>query len=187
MFAYKRNGVEPPKKIRQRGASVTFGLLPLTIGNSFAKTQSFSFRCRCAGANLREMRSIAPPQQQANVQCRRLSVARKSITRSIGAAAVISASRVGLPRAGNRTLHSLIALPVKTGFLGGKRYERERVLCVRSRIRVFSLSAFLHPFCAHKKDVALGAKPPAERPQDAPLRFAGVTANLKKRLFTKTS
>ena len=90
LFAYKRNGVEPPKKIRQRGASVTFGLLPLTIGNSFVKTLPFSFRCRCAGASLQEMRSLAPMQQQVNLQCRRHSMARQAITSSIGAAAINS-------------------------------------------------------------------------------------------------
>ena len=40
------------------------------------------------------------------------------------------------------------------GFLGGKRYERERVLCVRSRIRVFSLSVLFFPFRTSEKELA---------------------------------
>ena len=47
------------------------------------------------------------------------------------------------------------------GFLGGKRYERECALGIRSRIRVFSLSAFLPSFWASKKKVARGRNPVA--------------------------
>ena len=90
LIAYKRNGVEPPKKIRQRGASKTFGLLLLTIENSFVKTPPFYFRCRCAGANLRYRRSLAPPHPQTNQQRRRFSLARQTLTSSIRAAAIIS-------------------------------------------------------------------------------------------------
>ena len=90
LIAYKRNGVEPPKKIRQRGASKTFGFQPLTAGNSFGKTLSFSFRCRCAGADLRGMCSVERPYPQANQQDRRQPTARKSVTTAIGAAAINS-------------------------------------------------------------------------------------------------
>ena len=50
------------------------------------------------------------------------------------------------------------------GFLGGKRYERERALCVRRRIRVFSLSVLLVPFRTSEKELALEAKPQAAGP-----------------------
>ena len=87
LIAYKRNGVEPPKKIRQRGASKSFGFQPLTEEHSFVKTPSSSFRCRCAGADLRYWCSLALAQQQAKYLSRSLPTARKSITNFIGAAA----------------------------------------------------------------------------------------------------
>ena len=77
----------PPKKIRQRGASITSGFTPLTAGNSFVKTQSFYFRWRCAGADLRYWCSLALAQQQAKYLSRSLPTARESITSFIGAAA----------------------------------------------------------------------------------------------------
>ena len=77
-----------PKKIHQRGASITFGLLALTAEHSFAKTLPFSFRCRCAGADSQVLRSIVLPHPQANLRRRRRPLARKSITITIGAAAI---------------------------------------------------------------------------------------------------
>ena len=79
-----------PKKIHQRGASITFGLLALTAEHSFAKTLPFSFRCRCSGAYLQEKRSVELPHPQAKRQRRRFSMAEPAITISIGAAAIIS-------------------------------------------------------------------------------------------------
>ena len=79
-----------PKKIHQRGASITFGLLALTAEHSFAKTLPFSFRCRCAGADLRYWCSLAPPLLQAKYPSRRLSGAEPAIISSIGASAVNS-------------------------------------------------------------------------------------------------
>ena len=61
-----------------------------SIADSFGKTLYFSFRCRCSGADLWEMRSIALPQPQANSQRRRPPMARQILKTTSGAAAIIS-------------------------------------------------------------------------------------------------
>ena len=90
LIAYKRNGVEPPKKIRQRGASKSFSFSPPTGEYPFGKTLPFYFRCRCSGADLRGLRPIALPHPQASLQSRRRSLARQTLTTTNGAAAIIS-------------------------------------------------------------------------------------------------
>ena len=61
-----------------------------SFSDYFIKTHCFYFRCRCSGADLQEMRSLAPPQPQAKYPSRRPSMAEPTITSSIGAAAINS-------------------------------------------------------------------------------------------------
>ena len=149
--------------------------------DSFVKTQFFYFRWRCTGADLQGLHSLALPHPQANQLGRRQPTARKSTTTSIGALAITSGfvypvtprrsieveTPSSAPQGGKGFREnwfsrkarrvSGLAFPQKCprlGFLGGKRYERERALCVRRRIRVFSLSVLLVPFRTSEKELA---------------------------------
>ena len=117
----------------------------------FGKTLPFSFRCRCAGADLQALRSLAPPQPQANQQRRRHPVARKSITTTIGAAAIISGfvCRFTPRRSVERCITGLRSR--KKWVLRGKTLERRMRPSAFGADRVFPLSVSLPTFCTSRK------------------------------------
>ena len=151
LIAYKRNGVEPPKKIRQRGAPKPFGFSPLTEENSLSKTLPFYFRCRCSGADLRYWCSLAPPQPHANLLCRRQSMAVPAITTTIGAAAIISGFTCPVTPCRSIERCTLSLLPRKNGVLRGKTLECRTRPSAFGADRVFPLSDSLPTFCSHRK------------------------------------
>ena len=57
----------------------------------------------------------------------------------------------------------------------------------RSRIRIFAPEPVFGYFLQEQKVTRPQAKPAAPRPQDAPLRFAGVTANSIQRMGSRKS
>ena len=134
-----------------------------------SKTLPFYFRCRCAGADLQEMCSIAPLQRKATFNPvhpvgRKGSPGKLVSQLRFGRRGTFA---TGKPRPGRRAASAVMAFPQKCprlGVLRGKTLERRTRPSAFGADRVFPLSVLLVPFRTSEKELALEAKPQAAGP-----------------------